>query len=334
MDVLYPILIFAGEALIVVLALAALIILIAVVVGRSSRETSMTLERLDRRFKRHKWQLKSEILPAKELKKGFKEDTKEPKKPVVKSTTFVVDFNGDVKASPAEDLGHEVNAILQAAQKGDEIIVRLESPGGVVHGYGLAAAQLARLKAAGYKVTVCVDKVAASGGYLMACTADQIIAAPFAIVGSIGVVAQVPNVHRALKKWDVDYKEYTAGEFKRTVSFLGEITPKGEAKFQEQLEDTHKLFKNFVQSHRPKLDLDTVATGEYWYGEQALGLGLVDAISTSDDQVMKHAQDRNVLLVKYEEKKSFPEKLSGFMGNMLHKVALRLIQDLDRGRYL
>ena len=161
--------------------------------------------------------------------------------------------------------------------------MRVESAGGTVTGYGLAAAQLTRLRERKVKVTACVDQVAASGGYLMACAADRIVAAPFAILGSIGVVAQVPNLHRLLKKNDIDYEEMTAGEFKRSVSVLGEITPEGREHFRGKLDSTHEAFKRFVQQCRPGVDIARVGDGDVWLGGEALALGLVDALSTSDE---------------------------------------------------
>lgn len=334
MEALQHILIFAGQTAIVVTAIAVLMILVALLIQRSNSNVELQVDRLDQRIHRMGQRLRAEILPRKEARKQFKAEHKSEKKSQAKSTTFVIEFKGDLKAGAVDCLREEVTAILQSQTKDAEVIVRLESPGGVVHGYGLGAAQLMRLKAAGLKLTVCIDKVAASGGYMMACIADRILAAPFAIVGSIGVVAQVPNAHRLLKKWDIDYKEYTAGEFKRTVSFLGEITPKGEAKFLEQLEDTHVLFKNFVSAHRPQLELSKVATGEYWYGEQALQLQLIDGISTSDDLIAEHSKNRRVLRVKFEKKQSVSEKLSGMAGHALHKTSLKVLQDLEAKRWL
>ncbi|POY45398.1 protease SohB [Avibacterium gallinarum] len=222
---------------------------------------------------------------------------------------FVLSFKGDISASETTALREEVSAIIAVAKPEDEVLLRLESPGGVVHGYGLAASQLARLKQHQIKLTVAVDKVAASGGYMMACVADKIIAAPFAIIGSVGVVAQVPNIHRLLKKHDVDVDVMTAGEYKRTVTLLGENTEKGKEKFQQELNETHQLFKQFVAQHRPQIDVEQIATGEHWFGQQALGLNLVDEIATSDDLILQAIKDRLVLSVKYTMKKSLVQKL-------------------------
>ncbi|MFZ7230014.1 protease SohB [Avibacterium avium] len=222
---------------------------------------------------------------------------------------FVLSFKGDISASETTALREEVSAIIAVAKSEDEVLLRLESPGGVVHGYGLAASQLARLKQHQIKLTVAVDKVAASGGYMMACVADKIIAAPFAIIGSVGVVAQVPNIHRLLKKHDVDVDVMTAGEYKRTVTLLGENTEKGKEKFQQELNETHQLFKQFVAQHRPQIDVEQIATGEHWFGQQALGLNLVDEIATSDDLILQAIKDKLVLSVKYTMKKSLVQKL-------------------------
>ena len=191
---------------------------------------------------------------------------------------FVLDFHGDIKATEVQQLREEISTLLTVAQAEDEVIVRLESSGGMVHAYGLAAAQLARIKEAGLNLTVCIDKVAASGGYMMACVADKILAAPFAVVGSIGVVAQVPNFHDLLEKHDIDVEVFTAGKYKRTVTVFGENTEEDKQKFQQELEETHKLFKDFVRKYRPSLDVEQVATGEHWYGEDAITRNLVDIV--------------------------------------------------------
>ncbi|MGB1191004.1 MAG: protease SohB [Pseudomonadales bacterium] len=212
---------------------------------------------------------------------------------------FVLDFNGDIEASAVENLREEVSAVLSVAGADDEI-VRLESAGGVVHGYGLAASQLKRIRERGVKLTVAVDKVAASGGYMMACIADQIIAAPFAVLGSIGVVAQIPNFNRLLKSQNIDVEMHTAGEYKRTLTMLGENTEAGREKFLEELEDVHELFKTFVAENRSKVDIAAVGTGEAWYGQRALERQLVDLLMTSDEYVIKKLKENAVYEVKYE----------------------------------
>ncbi|MHC3123079.1 protease SohB [Acinetobacter sp. GN11] len=223
---------------------------------------------------------------------------------------FVLDFKGDIQASAVENIREEITLILATAKAGrDRVVVRLESPGGMVHGYGLAAAQLVRLRDAGFHLTICVDKVAASGGYMMACIANEIITAPFAIVGSIGVVAQVPNFNRLLKQHNVDFELYTAGQYKRTVTMFGENTPEGKAKFEEELQQTHVLFKHFVEKYRPQLNVDKVATGEHWYGEDALNLNLVDKLQTSDEYLLALLPQHDVYVINTRKKATLGEKL-------------------------
>ncbi|MFW6020971.1 MAG: protease SohB [Guyparkeria sp.] len=220
----------------------------------------------------------AEEKPAESVEPGESEEA---------SRTFVLRFHGDIRASAVEALREEVSAVLQVAEPGrDRVLLVLDSPGGVVPGYGLAAAQLARLRTAGIELVAVVDRVAASGGYMMAAVANRIVAAPFAIVGSIGVVAQLPNIHRLLKRNDIDVELHTAGQYKRTLTLLGENTEAGREKFREELEQTHVLFKDFLNRYRPQLDLEKLATGEHWYGEDALELGLIDEIGTSDDQIL------------------------------------------------
>lgn len=222
---------------------------------------------------------------------------------------FVMDFDGDIRASATAALREEITALLSVAKPGDEVIVRLESGGGMVHSYGLAASQLQRITDAGVSLTVCVDKVAASGGYMMACVAHKILAAPFAIVGSIGVVAQMPNFHRLLKKNDIDFELLTAGEYKRTLTMFGENTDKARQKFVDELEDVHGLFKRFITVHRDKVDVEKVATGEVWFGQQAIDNLLVDEIKTSDEYITSQYADAQVFELRYELPKSLPQKL-------------------------
>ena len=266
------------------------------------RDFQLSEEELKQAEKTEKKAKKQE---AKALKSKLKNGEKVEPKPCV----YVLDFKGDISASETTALREEISAIINVAKANDEVLLRLESPGGVVHGYGLAASQLARLKQKGIKLTVAVDKVAASGGYMMACVADKIASAPFAIIGSIGVVAQIPNIHRLLKKHDVDVDVMTAGEFKCTVTVLGENTEKGKQKFQAELEETHQLFKQFVAQNRPHLDIDKVATGEHWFGQQALELQLVDELATSDDIILEKMKDKSVISVKYKVKKQLLQKI-------------------------
>ncbi|VEJ08617.1 protease SohB [Actinobacillus delphinicola] len=260
-------------------------------------------------------------------KKLAKQKKKEKGVSVRKPHLFVLDFKGDIAASQTAALREEISAIIAVAKAGDEVLLRLESPGGMVTGYGLAASQLMRLKQHNIPLTVAVDKVAASGGYMMACVADKIIAAPFAILGSIGVVAQVPNIHRLLKKHDVDVDVMTAGEYKRTVTMLGENTEKGKEKFQQELNETHDLFKQFVAENRPAVDIDKVATGEHWFGQQALALQLADEINTSDDVLVAAFQKntQSILSVKYQVKKGLLQKFGKQVEESSENIVTKLM---------
>lgn len=239
---------------------------------------------------------------------------------------YVIDFDGDIHASGVDALREEVTAILATANQGDEVMVRLESPGGLVHSYGLAASQLKRIRDAGLKLTISVDQVAASGGYMMACVADELVAAPFAVVGSIGVVAEIPNFNRLLQKANIDYEQHTAGQYKRTLTMFGQNTTVAREKFKQELEETHQLFKTFIHENRPDLDLDKVATGEHWYGRQALELGLVDKIQTSDDVILDALNSMDVYSIKYEIRKPLTERLSINLYQAMDKFVLRWIQ--------
>lgn len=243
-----------------------------------------------------------------------------------KGRLFVIDFDGDVEASAVSNLREEITAIISAASPNDRVLIRLDSAGGMVHSYGLAASQLTRIKAANLRLIIAVDQVAASGGYLMACVADEIIAAPFAVVGSIGVVAELPNFHRLLKHNKVDYEQHTAGEYKRTLTMFSENTDTARLKFKKELEETHDLFKNFITDNRPSLDVDKVSTGEHWYGTQALELGLIDKIQTSDDFVVKAAAEEDVFEIAYHVKKPLSERLSFSIHSAIEKGFLAVWQ--------
>lgn len=250
--------------------------------------------------------------------KGQKAGKKKKNKKVEKPSLYVLDFNGDIKASQAEQLREAITAVLAIAEEKDEIVIRLESPGGAVNGYGLAASQLQRVRDRNIPLTVCIDKMAASGGYLMACVANQIIAAPFAIIGSIGVVAQLPNFHRWLKKNNIDIELLTAGEYKRTLTIFGENTEKGRQKFQEDLEKIHEAFRDYVLANRQQLDIDKVATGEHWLASDAFALRLVDKLKTSDDYLLEKMADFNAFKIAIHGKKSLAEKLLKPATKLLH----------------
>ena len=269
---------------------------------------------------------KTEKREAKEQQKTAKKRAKGESEEPDKKRLFVLHFDGDVRASQVTSLREEISAILPEACERDEILLCLESPGGMVHGYGLAASQLQRIKEAGIPLTIAVDKVAASGGYMMACVADRIIAAPFAVLGSIGVIAQLPNFHKLLKKHDIDFELLTAGEYKRTLTMFGENTEKGREKFVEDLESTHDLFKAFVTANRPVVDIARVATGEVWYGQQALDEKLIDALGTSDSYIQSQLEESDILEVRYVPKKSWQEKLGVAAEGALERSFMKIWQ--------
>ncbi|TNF89662.1 MAG: protease SohB, partial [Gammaproteobacteria bacterium] len=240
-----------------------------------------------------------------------------------KPRVFVLDFDGNIRASAVAQLRREITAVLSMARENDEVLLRLESRGGMVHAYGLASSQLQRIRDHGISLTVCVDKVAASGGYMMACVANKVLAAPYAILGSIGVVAQLPNFNRLLKKHDIDFEMITAGEYKRTLTILGENTEKGREKFTEEIEDVHLLFKEFVSQHRPELEIERVATGESWFGQRALDLALVDELSTSDEYITRACEAADVFEVKYVEKKPLPQRLGIVLQDTVDGLLMR-----------
>lgn len=254
----------------------------------------------------------------KAAKSGSEEDAIEQKPRV-----FVVNFHGNISASAVTNLREEVTAILSQATAKDEVVVRLESGGGMVHSYGLASSQLDRIRKRNIPLTVCVDKVAASGGYMMACVADKILAAPFAILGSIGVVAQLPNFNKVLKKHDVEFELLTAGEHKRTLTMFGENTESGREKFLEDLEDTHDLFKAFVSEHRPSVDIDKIATGEVWFGLRAKDVALVDDLQTSDEYLVSRSQQADLFEVAYVLKKKLHQRLGFAAEESADRLLLR-----------
>jgi len=284
--------------------------------GKGRRKTAGQLQvtRLNDFYKGLRERLEQSLLGKDRLKALRKKQAralKKEKKDKVeeKARVYVLDFDGDIKASATESMRHEITALLTLATDKDEVVLRLESGGGMVHSYGLASSQLARIRQAGIPLTICIDKVAASGGYMMACIGNKIISAPFAILGSIGVVAQLPNVNRLLKKHDIDFEVLTAGEYKRTLTVFGENTEKGREKFQQDLDITHDLFKNFVASYRPQLSIDEVATGEVWLGMAALDKQLVDELKTSDEYLAERAKDADVFHLHYVQRKSLQERM-------------------------
>lgn len=317
---------FLTVAFVVLAGIGAIVLLI---MGRShgGPDDHIEVKNLNERFEAMRFTLKAAILSPKALKEETKKLKRERKSQDKKSADdsergriFVCRFDGDMRASAVSALREEVTAILSVATADDEVVALITSPGGVVHGYGLAASQLRRIRERGIPLVASVDKVAASGGYMMACVADTIIAAPFAILGSIGVVAQMPNFNRFLKKHDIDYEEITAGEHKRTLTVFGENSDADREKFREELEDIHELFKAFVGENRPAVDIAAISTGEFWYGTRALENKLVDKLQTSDDYLFSRADDADIFEVSFVQKRSVVDKIMGQAAKLFSPV--------------
>ena len=309
---------------ITIVAAIVVVIVVATSAGRKASHEGLEVENLNKNFKTLANALRAAISTKEERKRAAKADKKEAKverkTPSTRPRSFVIDFKGDLKASAVASLREEVSAILDVAADGDDVIVRLENHGGVVHEHGLAASQLARIRDREIPLIVCVDKVAASGGYLMACVASKVYAAPFAILGSIGVLAQIPNFNRMLDNHGVDFEQVTAGKYKRTVTMFGRNTDEDRAKLKEELEDVHTLFKDAVGKYRPDLDLEKVATGEHWYGTRALDLGLADEIKTSDEVLKSVAAERDLYRVTYKIKQPLQKRLLSNIDGLLEKA--------------
>lgn len=325
---------FALQALVILACILVVVGFIASLISKNKPESDLSVKNLNKKLDQQRASLKKGLLDKKTFKKWAKEEKANKKTKKLENYLFVLDFEGDIKASQTEQLRQEISAVLMIATPKDQVVVKVESPGGMVHGYGLAASQLQRVKDHGIPLTVCVDKVAASGGYMMASIADKIISAPFAIIGSIGVVASLPNFNKLLRKHDVDYLEVTAGEYKRTVTPLGEITESGVKKFKEQIEEVHDLFKDHVKKFRPQANIEEVATGEYWYGQQAKGLNLVDTLGTSDDYLINSRDQYNIIEIKLAKKKSFREKFADGLTLFSNNLLERLWEKVWHSRFL
>lgn len=311
------------------LATFVLLVVVAIAViaatRRRGRAEGLVVEHLNRRYEDSADELKVVVEGKARFKKEARARQKKRKREEKarakgespKPRLFVLDFKGDLRASAAASLREEVSAIVRVARPQDRVLLRLENSGGTVHEHGFAASQLTRLKAHGLSLLVAVDKVAASGGYLMACVADRLMAAPFAIVGSIGVLAQLPNFHRFLEDRGVDFEQVMAGRYKRTLTVFGKNTDEGRAKLQQEVEDIHELFKSQIRDHRPQVDLDRVATGEHWYGIRALELKLVDELRTSDDFLLEAALDHELYHLTYKRRRTWQERMLGGVESLL-----------------
>jgi serine protease SohB len=282
---------------------------------RGKDEGGLKVKSLNARYRDLTDTVRREVLPKKALKAALKARKAEDKareggRDETRRRVFVLSFEGDIKATGVASLRKEISAILGLARSSDEVVVRLDNHGGLVHEHGLAASQLIRIRERGVPLTVVVDKVAASGGYMMACVADRLVAAPFSVIGSIGVLAQIPNFHRLLEARGIEVEQLKAGRYKRTVTMFGENTDADRAKLTEELEDVHLLFRQLIADYRPQLDLDRVATGEHWLGRRALELGLVDELGTSDDYLMDALEQADLYAVKWEGRKTLQARLA------------------------
>lgn len=310
----------------ITLAVAILVVIAATAAilskGKGRATGKLEIKNLNKKYADMAEQLQSEILPKKALK-TFLKSQKEAKKSAEAASrrrVFVINFVGDLKASAVENLREEVTAVLSVAKDSDEIVVCLESPGGIVPYYGLATSQLQRIKDKKIPLIICVDKIAASGGYLMSCIADHIIAAPFALIGSIGVVAQLPNFNRLLKKNNIEFEQLTAGEYKRTLTLFGENTDEGRHKVKEDIELIHQQFKEFITRYRPQVDIAQVATGEHWLAERALELKLVDRLMTSDAYLWSASMHADIYEITFCCKKPLTAKLFSKLNSAIEKV--------------
>ncbi|MBX9705071.1 MAG: protease SohB [Gammaproteobacteria bacterium] len=304
---------FLLQAATIVIAILIVLLGIVSIATRNKHKGKERLEvqKLNDKYQQMQLYLQETILPKSAFKALLKQEKKTNKtKQPTEARVFVIDFVGDMRASATQNLREEISAVLAVATSKDEVVIRLESPGGVVHGYGLAASQLQRVRDHQVPLTVVVDKVAASGGYMMACVANNIIAAPFAIIGSVGVVMQLPNFNRWLKKHNIDYEQVTSGEYKRTLTMFGENTEKDREKMQEDLDDVHTLFKDFIVQHRPQVDIAKISTGEYWFGIRAKELELVDSLQTSDAYLLDASKTKDIYVVKYSIKQSFGKRFA------------------------
>ncbi|MCK5366600.1 MAG: protease SohB [Gammaproteobacteria bacterium] len=322
---------FVAKTATIVVAAGVLIALVAGLSRRGRQPDRLQVTRLNDHYRSLKQTLEASILPRRHFKveeKARRQERKALRKRSAEEAeksrrVFVINFRGDIRASAVAALREEVTALLTIARAEDEVVLRLENAGGLVHDHGLAASQLERIRGRGIPLTVAVDKIAASGGYMMACVADRILAAPFAVLGSIGVLMQLPNFHRILDAHGVDFELLKGGEYKRKLTVFGENSDVDRARMQQEIDDTHTLFKNFVGEHRPQLDMGAVATGEHWYGRQALELVLCDELRTSDDYLLAASQEAELYELVYTARKPLARKLATLMGNLTDGVLRR-----------
>jgi len=334
-DLLMQYALFLAQVVTLVAGIGIVVVMIAAAARRGKDEDHLEINNLNFRFKQMELSLKHELLD----KKAFKGEAKVAKKAAKRKTPtptkrlFLVNFRGDIRATAVNSLREEISAILTVAVADDEVLVKLENAGGLVHDHGLAASQLTRVRDKGVKLTVAVDKIAASGGYLMACVADRILAAPFAVLGSIGVLAQIPNFNRLLDSHGVEFEQFKGGEYKRTVTLFGKNTDADREKFMQEIGDTHALFKEFVAQQRPALDIDRVATGEHWYGKRAMDMALCDELKTSDAYLLERSADTSIYEIKYTTRKPLSRRLTAAVESGFGAAIESVRQRVYEGRY-
>lgn len=322
---------FVAKTVTILVALGALAALIAGLSRRARQPETLQVTRLNDRYRSLQQVLEATILPRRSFKAGQKVRRRERKARARRSAeeagrsrrVFVINFRGDIRASAVAALREEVTALLTIARPEDEVVLRLENAGGLVHDHGLAASQLERIRGRDISLTVAVDKIAASGGYMMACVGDRIIAAPFAVLGSIGVLMQLPNFHRFLDGHGVDFELLKGGEYKRKLTVFGENSDADRDRMQQEIDDTHQLFKDFVAEHRPQVDIGSVATGEHWYGRRALEVALCDELRTSDDYLLEASRESELYELVYSTRKPLMQKLTTSIGNLADTVLRR-----------
>lgn len=316
---------FLAKAVTIIVFIWVVLSMLLSLAHKQHEQDQIEIKNLNSKFEQTKLQMQQQLLSKKEAKELLKQSKKEHKKKRKglageRKRVFVLNFVGNIKASAVKHLRKEITALLSVATSDDEIVVCLENSGGLVHEHGFAASQLQRIRQRDIPLTVAVDKVAASGGYMMACVANRIVAAPFSIIGSVGVLAQLPNFNRLLEKHGIDFEQVKAGELKRTLTMFGKNTDEDRARLTEQMEETHELFKEFIAEQRSVVDVQAIATGEHWLGKRALELKLIDELITSDDYLLRQSEHADIYEVKHVAPKTISEKLSGSVQSAFEKV--------------
>jgi serine protease SohB len=314
---------FLAKAATILIFIWLLLSLIVSLTHKPQEQDQVEIKNLNNKFDNLKLLMQRSMLSkkqAKQLLKQSKKQNKKNKSEGERQRVFVLNFVGNIKASAVKHLRKEITALLAVATPKDEVVICLENAGGMVHEHGFASSQLERIKLRNIPLTVAVDKVAASGGYMMACVADRIVAAPFSIIGSIGVIAQLPNFNRLLEKHGIEYEQVKAGDLKRTLTMFGKNTDEDRERFTEQMEETHALFKEFVAENRKQIDIQQIATGEHWLGKRALELKLVDELITSDDYLLRKSESADVYEIKHTAPKTVSEKIMGNVQLAFEKV--------------